>query len=936
MGAWSPPDVGAMLGAKSRVEGERRMHQRRALRAMAAAGVGGVLLLAILVVDVQGAGASAGSSGPTASAQGPAPAGPKLRAREACARAAEMLDSGRPDEAIALVSDPAVVAETPRPQCLGRRRDQAYAAKDAALFWVAAGNRALGRGGDGIATAREYAALAAASDAKAKGLADLDDAIALRTTPWTGRAGQGWSAFRTTYFDPLGSPLLVALATGVGLLVLARVLIMLRMPWRKPGPPHTGALLALGAVGVVVASVGVALVVPALESGVAFVVAVGIGLGGALAWAMALSARLKVTIESTASGKAETRSATRIVSILRQLGSGEPRGLEVPVGTDVDALDKAITEVKAASWIGTVLSALKVILGFAPWRVVVDRGDAGTAVVVTRNGRTVASTIVRDEAAGAGSPTLDPDLLIAAFVLFTLADGYRNRASFECLLEATEWHSLALVESVRVERYGGSALTSHQKLELLSSATRLDRASPFARIALHHHLYRGSDDQVALEGYGRWLHDEACGYRGKVPAVAVRARLLYSTVAVSLNTLGASPRRADALVRASTALAELDGLVDVARWDTPATVEAWLAPPAELVESRLAALKAEHSKISLLQLSADVRGALEGLIADLLCRPNPAGLAAGTESLAVLVPVPVPVPPLGSARVPLRAVDLPDATRRFLVELAPGLEAMRQGLVAAWRAAGGAEEVAAPSAERDLRAWTRAYERLVSVFVPVAGLARELDAILSVDCPPLTYPTADDRQRYLGIAMKGLGPGDYNELCILATEETMLQAVELLPVALASPGRLEWAFNDPTLAALRKEAAFWVVAGRAAATDVLDQPPFAEHVERLRATGLATPQAVAAAPKSLVRSIVGGDSVVATRLVDVARLAAGLPPELKPYAASIVGALLGIGIAGPSSKVANQEDAIKAVRSMPHAPTTSAFEEAVRTWAARA
>jgi|GEM_PF-1687385 len=871
--------------------------------------IGALLGAVIAVVIIVGAmslvarTSPAGSDSPvTPSATAPPTPSPSpaLDAASACLQAEALVKSGRPAEALDLLD--AAVATDPTPGvCVTTQRARATAALAAAQFWVAAGRRALEQTPADEATAREYAAKAAAADATGVGVKELQEDAAEDDPHWTTQAGTSWTKFRTDYLEPLGPPLLAALAIGTGLLVLARVLIIFRMPWVKPGRPLTAWWLAVGAICVVAASLGAVFVVPGRTEQDALVGTVAVGLVGAFAWARALSGRLKVTIDSNASDDGKARSATRIVSILRQLGSGAPRGLEVPVGTDVDALDKAITEVGPATWIGTVISGLKVILGFAPWRVVVDRGTAGTSVVVTRNGRTVASTVVRDQIAGPDGPALDPDLLIASFLLFTLADGYRNRASFECLLEATQWRSLALVESVSAERYGGVEPTAEQKLLLLALATRVDGASPFARIALHHHLYRDSNDKVVLEGYGRWLHDEARRYRGDPATVPIRARLLYATVAVALNGLAGSPRRADTLVRAETAITELEGLIALAG---RGKLRREPLPRRSLDEVDALRDELREASAALARSSAprDVRVALAELRRDL--------------------------PPAATSRAPLppRAWGMSAATRAFLLSLDGGATSLRQAVDAAWRVA-----ATSSAGGEEARTWAAAYAEVVAVRVRDPRLEQRLVSITGADDRLLTWPSHDERQQFAGIAMDGLGAGDYNTLCTLATRRTMLQAVELLPVALADSENRDWSLKDPTLVELRGRAEFWDVVQPTGSQDVLAQPPFAEHAEKLRAAGLATPAALRDAPRSLVEAVVG-DAALAERVIGVARLAAGVPPGLGRHASAIVAALLAVGIANPETLVARAPAAHAAILAMPVSRSVPGFDAAATAW----
>ena len=148
------------------------------------------------------------------------------------------------------------------------------------------------------------------------------------------------------------------------------------------------------------------------------------------------------------------------------------------------------------------------LLGFTPWKVVMEAGSAGTSVVVSRNGRTVDSAIVRADVLGPGMPTANPDLLVAAFVLMTIADGYEGRAGFDGLLEARSWTSIGLVASTQREIATPSVTGAADRRRILAAAALLED-NPFTRTALQEHLYRDSDDVVVQEGYARALLAQA-------------------------------------------------------------------------------------------------------------------------------------------------------------------------------------------------------------------------------------------------------------------------------------------------------------------------------------------------------------------------------------------------------------------------------------------
>ncbi|WP_155856222.1 hypothetical protein [Cellulomonas sp. URHD0024] len=418
------------------------------------------------------------------------------------------------------------------------------------------------------AESEQKVALAAAQASldEAKGL-DAKDAEYVRLSTETTKAEdfqESWDSFVSDWLEPLGVPLGVALAIALGWLVLGRILVQAyatRVPLLN-GRLSPGLLIA-GALCALASGLLFTLLVPSSDAGPdrwwSYIAVAVLGAVAAVALAIGLAIRLRVTIEAMSTSETKDMpSAARIVAILRKLGADAPRGVEVPVGTDVNVLADAVTKVAPKGWVSSVVDALSAVLGFTPWKVVIDRTAGGTAVLITRNGRTVDSAIVRADILGPDSPSASPDVLVASFILMTLADNYRNRAGFEGLLGSTSWKSIAYVASTQ-GAIAPPAATAPSEVRRMLAAAALLEDNPFARIALYEDLYRNRDEPEIAEGYARWLHKEAMNdLYDSGAGLATRARLLCACISVTLNVLGTRPADGVARKRLKEAFVQID------------------------------------------------------------------------------------------------------------------------------------------------------------------------------------------------------------------------------------------------------------------------------------------------------------------------------------------------------------------------------------------
>ena len=268
-----------------------------------------------------------------------------------------------------------------------------------------------------------------------------------------------------------------------------------------------------------------------------------------------------------------------------------------------------LAEVKVG-WVATVATAVSSLLGWTPWRVVVDLdGDVASAQIL-RNGHSRGSVILTGKdgkVAGSDAP-LDPHVFLAAFVVTTLAEAHRG---FEGLCGATHWRGVGL-------QYAASGLAKEDGLALLKQAVQDDPGNWLAQADLQHQLHRESDDPAELNRYAAWL-DQAIvqlaedpdpdAQEGRTPLV-LRLLLIRASVRVNRVFAEASGVKAgadaDALISdARNAIIELCRAAHKAERALSPRSGLWL----EVVRSRAAAM-AEHVPTDDLvaALGADVAG----------------------------------------------------------------------------------------------------------------------------------------------------------------------------------------------------------------------------------------------------------------------------------------------------------------------------------------
>lgn len=299
--------------------------------------------------------------------------------------------------------------------------------------------------------------------------------------------------------------------------------------------------------------------------------AVGIWLA---AWLLATRLRLDIVVKG-ADGTVSSTGVGTVVALLSELGAERARGIEVPRGADVTALEGAFSTLPDNAFLRTIKGLLVSVGGVTPWTATVEGDAASRSVSIRRNGHTVDSAVI-DVAAivpsvpggpetqaatattGAETSAAEPDAslrLAAAFILLTLAK--KHRAIGSGLAGATRWESVGLQYIASSDLSGAS--DSARRRALLAAALNRDPANLSAQLAYRHALDRLSDDKETLRHYREWLskfEKEENITRG------LKLRSTYTRAVIATNEAFAGGAGAGALQPVRDALEDHD---DIAR-----------------------------------------------------------------------------------------------------------------------------------------------------------------------------------------------------------------------------------------------------------------------------------------------------------------------------------------------------------------------------------
>ncbi|AOT02264.1 hypothetical protein ASPU41_01795 [Arthrobacter sp. U41] len=414
----------------------------------------------------------------------------------------------------------------------------------------------------------------------ALGAAQLKDqakagAKAAKEEPATGLPA-GWDAFVKSWVIPLQSPVMAGLGMVAALLVLARLCVFIpgmppaALPWKQHSLRLGRNFLFGGLLLILAAPIGITYTLSGIPGGTAaawspaasLAIWLGVGVAGAFALSLWMSSRLRVSIEARDSkGEVSEAATNRMVALLNELGGTRPRGLEIPRGTDVTALNDSLASASSSNKVLTALRAIvQLIFGAVPWRVSITEGpNDHLAVVITRNGWAAgAATITGDNAelfpaqpGASRSEDLHLDKMAAAFILTTIATRHQG---FEGLCGATDWRSVGL-QFIATTDFNDAEDRCRM---LLARATDFDPKNLLAEVALQNKMHRRSTDPRELESYAEWLwkKQSELGQRGRNGKLAspefasllLRLRLTYLCVTLNLASssagyiIGAEPR----------------------------------------------------------------------------------------------------------------------------------------------------------------------------------------------------------------------------------------------------------------------------------------------------------------------------------------------------------------------------------------------------------
>lgn len=406
------------------------------------------------------------------------------------------------------------------------------------------------------------------------------DAVAATAAPSGGVAGrtlpeqaeQSWNAFHDDYVDPSVATIAPFLATVLVMLVLARLAVA--MPWgrlprsreQRSTDQRQGFAWALGA------SALATLALPRLPSipGAAaafFALAAAVVAVNLLSQSWAAALRLRVEVVD---GDGVDRGASgHLAALIAELGADRPRGLEVPAGTDVEALTGTTISVPpTGSAALAVYRAVHVLVPREPWRVRVDVASEDVmTVTVTRLGRPVTSVVVDRDALGLRLrlPSYDgrtraPDLyrVAAAVALTALADQHADAEDGMFLCGARDWRSVGLHAVATLEL----AHTPEQMVPVLAHAVDLDADNAPAQVALWNVRFRHAVEARDLDEYIGWLTTAVDRMRGRdAEWTSLRLRLRHSLAATTVNRLWVGDDGSTSPELDADAVAATEGLV---------------------------------------------------------------------------------------------------------------------------------------------------------------------------------------------------------------------------------------------------------------------------------------------------------------------------------------------------------------------------------------
>lgn len=272
------------------------------------------------------------------------------------------------------------------------------------------------------------------------------------------------------------------------------------------------------------------------------------GLLGAMlcAWWLATRLRLEVSVADL-EGTDKLGDVGLVVAMLNELGAQKPRGIEVPRGADVTALNGALLPLPENPLINIVKKVLEALLGAVPWHARIEGKANLLSVSIHRNGRTVSSAVIDKQLLGVAPVTPDqtespvllsdaPLRLASAFILATLA---REHSSIsEGLAGASEWRSIGLQY---IATTAPDDFDPIYRRRILGLALNYDPKNKGAQLAFRHAHDRMSTDIGTLVKYREWLKSFEDTLDPRVLSeAALRLRACYTRSSVAINAVFAS------------------------------------------------------------------------------------------------------------------------------------------------------------------------------------------------------------------------------------------------------------------------------------------------------------------------------------------------------------------------------------------------------------
>jgi hypothetical protein len=369
------------------------------------------------------------------------------------------------------------------------------------------------------------------------------------------------AALSDSYSDPVslpmaGSAAVVALLACVPMFVAAHV-VEARLKTRGKAIPSwpvtavSSSILVVALLGLLVRG-SKAVDVPrdvelAWSLGLAALLAVqGVCL---LAWWLATRIRLDIKASSDAEIGA-------VAALLSELGAEKPKGLEVPRGADVTALDGVLASLPDNPVLKVLKDILRSISGVTPWTATIEGDATARVVTVVRNGKTVGSAIIDPErlcltptaedpdeakaSAKASSDTEAPDhtlKMAAAFVLMTMAEAHP--VIRRGLAGAVTWKGLGYHYVASTLPPGGTLAQ-----ELFARALDDDPENRAARLAFRHSIDRESTECQPLSRYAAFLDSfikdlDTPATATSFDTTTLRMRAIYTRAVIGVNAVHA-------------------------------------------------------------------------------------------------------------------------------------------------------------------------------------------------------------------------------------------------------------------------------------------------------------------------------------------------------------------------------------------------------------